>query len=89
MLFMVIETFRNGGWREVGERFRARGRMIPENSGVEYVASWMLPGGAGCFQVMRAPSAAALEGWLANWRDLVDFEVVEVQESKEFWAGRA
>lgn len=85
MLYMVVERFRNGDWRAVGERFAREGRLIPEGSGAEFVASWMMEDGAGCFQVMRAASAAALEGWMANWRDLVEFEVVEVRESGEWW----
>lgn len=86
MLYMVIERFKNGDWRAVGERFRARGRMMPENAGVEYVASWMSADGVSCYQIMKAPSRAALEPWIANWSDLVSFEVVEVRVSAEFWA---
>lgn len=85
MLFMVIERFRNGDYASVGKRFRARGRLIPDGSGVEFVTSWMTADGAACFQVMRAPDAAALAPWLAAWADLVEFEVTEVEESGEFW----
>ena len=86
---MVVERF--GGedcLRAVGERFRERGRMIPEGSGVAYMASWMSADGSRCYQLMEAPSPAALEGWVANWSDLVAFEVEEVSPSAEFWAGR-
>lgn len=85
MLFMVIERFRNGDYASVGERFRARGRLIPDGAGVEFVASWMTTDGAACYQLMRAPDVAALAPWLAAWADLVEFEVVEVEESGEFW----
>lgn len=85
MLYMVIERFRDGDWRAVGERFKREGRMIPVESGAEYVTSWMMEGGEGCFQVMRAPSREALEGWMERWKDLVEFEVVEVRESGEWW----
>ncbi len=87
MMFMVIESFRNRDPRPVGERFRARGRMMPPDVG--YVASWLDPANMRCFQVMEAPTAGALEPWLAAWSDLVDFEVIPVQTSAEFWASRA
>lgn len=88
MLFMVVERFRAGRPDEVAERFRTQGRLIPDGSGAAYVASWMSAGGDACWQLMEAPSRAALDGWIANWSDLVDFEVVEVQESRAYWDAR-
>lgn len=88
MLFMVIERFRAGNPDAVGQRFRARGRLMPEGSPITYVASWMTADGAACYQIMEAPDAAALEPWMNAWRDLVDFEVVPVLTSADFWAGR-
>ncbi len=84
MLFMVIERFKGGDPRPVGERFKCDGRMTPE--GVNYIASWMDPAGVRCFQVMEAPSREALAGWTRHWDDLVDFEIIPVQTSGEFWA---
>ena len=55
MLFMVIERFKHGNPRLIGERFQRKGRMLPE--GVAYHASWVDPAGARCFQVMEAPHA--------------------------------
>ena len=89
MLYMVIERFRSGRPDEVGSRFKARGRLMPEGSGAVYVTSWMAADGASCYQLMEAPSRSALDGWIAHWSDLVAFEVVEVKTSAEFWAGRA
>jgi hypothetical protein len=89
MLFMVIERFRGGSPDAVGARFRERGRLMPEGSGVAYVASWMSVDGSCCYQLMEAPSRGALDPWIANWQDLVEFEVVEVRTSAEFWAERA
>jgi hypothetical protein len=37
---------------------------------------------------MESPCREALEPWLANWRDLVEFEVVAVETSAEFWRRR-
>ena len=85
---MVIERFRNGDWRAVGERFKRRGRMMPDGTGVRYVSSWMGADGACCYQLMEAPSQAALDPWIAAWSDLVEFEVVEVVESAAFWKDR-
>ena len=88
MLFMVVERFKDGGPARVGERFAARGRMMPEDAGVAYVASWMAADGSCCYQIMEAPDRAALDPWIANWSDLVEFEVVPVVVSAEYWAGR-
>jgi hypothetical protein len=88
MLYMVIESFRSANPDQVGARFRAKGRLMPEGAGLEYVASWMAADGTRCYQLMNAPSREAFDGWIANWSDLVDFEVIEVQTSADFWAKR-
>jgi uncharacterized protein DUF3303 len=59
--------------------------MLPQ--GVAYHASWVEPGGARCFQIMETPSLAALTPWIESWSDLVDFEVVQVLTSEQFWSG--
>ena len=83
MLFMVIERFRYGA-APVGERFRREGRMLPEE--VRYHASWVEETGARCFQLMEAAEARSLHAWTSRWSDLVDFEVIPVFTSSEFWA---
>ena len=60
--------------------------MLPER--VSYEVSWLDEAGTRCFQVMTAPDRASLEVWMARWSNLVDFEVVPVLTSKEFWARR-
>lgn len=87
MLFMVVENFTEHGLEPMAERFRLRGRMLPE--GVVYIASWMEASGGRCFQLMEAPDRAALDVWIARWSDLVGFEVTEVAPSADFWARRA
>ena len=82
---MVIETFTKGT-EAVGERFASKGRMLPE--GVTYEASWIDVTGTRCFQLMHAPDRTILDVWIAHWRDLVDFEVVPVLTSQEFWSQR-
>jgi hypothetical protein len=84
MLFMVIEHFKDVA--AIGDRFRAKGRMMPED--VTYEGSWLEPSGIRCFQVMAAPSEAQLRIWMGRWDDLMEFEVVPVQSSSEFWAKR-
>lgn len=83
MLYMVIERFKQGDPQPVGERFKNRGRMLPE--GVTYISSWMESNGARCFQIMEAADQKLLEEWIAHWNDLVDFEVVPVATSADFW----
>lgn len=87
MLHMVIEHFKSGAIETVGERYRAKGRMLPEN--VSYVASWLDPAGTICYQLMEAPNADALKPWFDRWDDLMDFEVTPVLTSADFWAQRA
>lgn len=81
---MVIEHFKNGDPKPVGDRFRLHGRMLPES--VVYPASWIDAQNARCFQIMEAPDRESLEPWIAAWEDLVDFEVIPLQTSAEFWA---
>lgn len=81
---MVIESFKDGNAIQVGERFRQRGRMLPD--GVLYHASWLEPRGARCFQVMEASAPELIQAWASHWSDLVDFEIVPVVTSADFWS---
>jgi len=83
MLFMVIERFKQGDPKPIGERFRRGGRMLPE--GVFYHASWVDSAGTRCFQVMEALNPESLEAWIRRWEDLIDFEIVPVRTSSDFW----
>lgn len=81
MLYMVIEHFRPGRAPAVYERARERGRLMPE--GLHYVASWVEPDFARCFQVMQCDDRRLLDEWMAAWADLVEFEVIPVITSAE------
>lgn len=81
MLFIVIERFRPGRTPDIYRRFRDRGRMAPDT--LRYVASWVDLQFERCFQVMEAEDEAPLREWIANWHDLVDFEVIPVRTSAE------
>ena len=79
MLFMIIERFRDA--KAVYRRMREKGRMLPE--GLKYVASWVQTDYGRCFQLMECGDAGLFQEWMANWQDLIDFEIVQVYESKE------
>jgi hypothetical protein len=87
MLFMVIEYFKVGAHEAIRERFVRDGRMLPE--GAVYHASWIDAAGAQCFQVMEAADLGVFEGWTQRWTDLIDFKIVPVQSSQEYWAGKS
>ena len=80
-LYMLIEHFKNKDAVSVYRRFRDRGRMVPE--GVVYVSSWVDQNLECCYQVMEAGDRGLLDQWIANWSDLIDFEVYPVVTSKE------
>ena len=80
-LYMVLEHFRNGDAAPVYRRFRERGRLAPE--GLSYVASWVDEPMSTCYQVMETADRALLEQWMAQWSDLVEFEVHPVMTSRE------
>ena len=82
MLFMAIETFRDIAL--VKQRFERRGRLLPE--GLVYHASWIDPVANRCFQIMEAPNPEVLKEWTSAWDDLIDFEIVGVLASAEFWS---
>ena len=81
MLYMVIETFRDGDPRPVYQRFREHGRLAPE--GLHYVASWVTQDLRRCFQIMECDSRALLDEWMARWEDLVAFETIPVVTSND------
>jgi hypothetical protein len=78
---MIVEHFRNKDPLPVYRRFRDFGRMAPE--GLEYVSSWVDEKLEKCFQLMETDDPKHLDEWLANWKDIVEFEVYPVISSKE------
>lgn len=87
MLFMVIEKFRNQNADAVYRRFREKGRRLPE--GVTFINSWVTADLGRCFQVMECDNVTLLQQWVAQWSDLVEFEIVPVIEGKETAEGLA
>ena len=58
--------------------------MLPE--GLFYHASWVDSTGNRCFQLMETAHPELLDAWVARWDDLIDFEVLPVLTSADFWA---
>ena len=81
MQFMVIERFRNRDPKPIYRRLRDSGRLMPE--GLHYVSSWIEPNFERCFQVMECDDLQSLQQWIAQWSDLMEFEVVPVLSSAQ------
>jgi hypothetical protein len=78
---MIVERFRDGDPVPVYRRFREQGRMAPE--GLRYVSSWIDEELEICFQLMETDDASYVNEWIANWNDIVEFEVYPVITSQE------
>ena len=74
---MVVERYTHGPG-PVYARAAESGRMLP--SGLRYLDSWVVDDGAfdRCFQLMETDDPGLFEVWLANWRDICDFEIYPV-----------
>jgi len=81
MTYLVVEHFKNQDAAAVYRRFHQKGRMLPE--GVAYVSSWVDEKLERCYQIMETHDRRLLDAWMANWSDLVDFEVHAVMTSSE------
>jgi hypothetical protein len=80
-LYMIIERFKNSDPVPVYRRFQERGRMAPD--GLRYVVSWVEDELGLCYQIMETENPTLLREWMANWEDLVDFEVHPVLTSEQ------
>ena len=79
MLYMVIETFRDG--RAIYSRFCERGRMMPD--GLNYISSWIDRDLKRCWQLMETDDEKLFRQWTEAWSDLMEFEIVPVRTSAE------
>lgn len=87
MLFMVIERFRNQDAKSVYRRLQEKGRLMPE--GVTFVNSWVEADLGRCFQLTECGDVTLLQRWVAEWSDLVHFEIVPVVPGGETAAALA
>ena len=78
---MIVETYKNRDALPVYRRFRDRGRLAPE--GVRYISSWVDEELERCFQLMESSERELIDEWIAQWSDLIDFEVYAVVSSSE------
>lgn len=81
MIYMVVEQFKNQDAAPVYRRFRDQGRLAPD--GLTYLQSWVDDAMLRCYQVMETDDRTLLDRWIANWADLVDFEVYPVITSAD------
>ena len=81
MLFMVVERFRNQDAKAIYRRLRDKGRMMPE--GLSFVGSWVSADVARCFQLMECDDVTLLQRWVAEWSELIEFEIVPVVPGKD------
>ena len=81
MLYMIVETFRDGDAVPVYRRFRDKGRMAPD--GLTYVASWVTEDLRRCFQIMECDDPSLIAQWIARWEDVTEFEVIPVITSEQ------
>jgi len=76
---MVIENFVQGA-RPVYERAAAKGLLPP---GLLYLDSWIDERLYRCFQLMETDDPSLLDMWMAEWSDLVTFEIIPLIGSTE------
>jgi len=81
---MVIENYRKDCFDKIYDRFHNHGRMLPD--GLVFIESWLENNGKRCFQLMETDNPELFETWINNWKDLVDFEVVEIGEKPTDYA---
>ena len=81
MQYMIIERFKGRDPVPVYRRFQDEGRLTPD--GLRYISSWVDDRLECCFQLMETVDATLLDEWIANWKDLVEFEVYPVISSAE------
>ena len=79
--YMIIEHFKNNAAAPIYRRFRDKGRMAPE--GLLYISSWIDESLTRCYQLMETSDRTLIDKWIANWSDLIDFEVHQVISSTE------
>ena len=66
--------------KAVYAKLRDAGRGLPD--GLKFVASYVTADLGRCFQLMETDDITLFQRWIADWQDVVEFEVVPVVEGK-------
>jgi len=80
LLYMIIEHFKNRILYPYIDASRIAGDWLRR---VCNVSSWVDEKLERCFQLMETEHRKYLDEWIANWNDLVEFEVYPVMSSTE------
>jgi hypothetical protein len=78
-LFMVVEHFKDAA--AVYQRLWDRGRILPK--GLVLVSVWIDENVERSYRLMQTHDRRLLDEWMANWDDLIDFEVCTVITPEE------
>jgi hypothetical protein len=76
---MVMERFKDAA--AVYQRLWDRGRMLP--NGLVLLSAWFNENVERSYRLMQTHDRRLLDEWIANWNDLIDFEVYPVITSEE------
>jgi hypothetical protein len=77
---MVIEKFKNQDGNAVYRKLRDGGCALPD--GLKFVSSYVTADLGRCFQLMETDDITLFQKWIADWQEVVEFEVVPVVEGK-------
>ena len=81
MLYMIIESFKNGDPVPVYRRFRDKGRQAPE--ALKYISSWVTTDLSRSYQLVECEDRRLLDDWITRWNDVADIEVIPVITSAQ------
>jgi PAS domain S-box-containing protein len=73
-LYMVVERFKDA--TQVYQRLWENGRILP--NGLVLVSAWFDENVERSYRLMQTQDRRQLDEWMANWDDLIDFEVYPV-----------
>ena len=77
--YMVVEHIKDAA--AVYQRLWDRGRMLP--SGLVPVSAWFHEDVERSYRLMQTDDRRLLDEWMANWNDLIEFEVYAVTTPEE------
>jgi hypothetical protein len=76
---MVVEHFKDA--EAIYHRLWDRGRILPK--GVVLESVWVDEKVERSYRLLKTYDRELLDEWMANWNDLIDFEVYEVTTPEE------